>query len=811
MKRISSFYLLLFVIAIACTSCNFNKINYPKESAVFGLASPVVLEKVQTDILMSDYFKDVSLIDSVSVPDALKAKLSKDKKILSLTPSDVNNIPVFSDLRVWIKGFPYSIPAKRSLKIARKYLFDPSGNTYKSVQLAGDFNSWNPKSTELEFKDGLWQIELTLNPGRYCYQVVADNKWMLDPANKEKADNNIGGVNSVMTIQDEFSEKAPVLFTEKEKLKKIIIGFDNAPDEIFIYWQNYRLTNKMIKKEGSTYIFNIPSDARKFERSFIRVWAYNKFGISNDLLIPLHKTNIINRPSLLKRDDKQSLLLYFLMVDRFNNGNKKNDKPVKDPEVSPKANYWGGDLAGITQKLKDGYFTRLGINSLWISPISQNPYEAYVEFPAPHRKYSGYHGYWPISSVNVDTRFGTPDEMKQLVTEAHFRGINIIMDYVSHHVHVKHPIYQMHPDWFTHLNLPDGRKNIRIWDEQRLTTWFDTFLPTLDFNRSQVVEMESDSAMYWVDNYDIDGFRHDATKHIPEVFWRRLTQKVKKVETEEKKNIYQIGETFGSRELIASYINSGELDAQFDFNLYFDARSAFAVDRESFVKLMSSMQESFDYFGYHNLMGNITGNHDLPRFISLASGSLAFNEDDKEAGWKRDIVVKDASGYKKLSMLTAFIMTIPGVPVIYYGDEIGMPGAGDPDNRRPMKFNNLTNHETDVKETTQKLVELRRMDLPLIYGDTKFLLVTDKTFAYARTYFNDITIVAFNKDSSPQTLRFKIPKRFVRQPLLSQFNSNWKIKDDVITMELKPYSFEIITGSKIQKEEKNISNRKHSL
>ena len=117
--------------------------------------------------------------------------------------------------------------------------------------------------------------------------------------------------------------------------------------------------------------------------------------------------------------------------------------------------------------------------------------------------------------------------MKQFVTEAHYQGINIIMDYVSHHVHMKHPLYKLHPDWITKLDLPDGRKNIRLWDEQRLTTWFDTFLPTLDFNRPQVVEMESDSAMYWVENYDMDGFRHDATKHVPEAFWRRLTQKVK--------------------------------------------------------------------------------------------------------------------------------------------------------------------------------------------------------------------------------------------------------------------------------------------
>ena len=89
-------------------------------------------------------------------------------------------------------------------------------------------------------------------------------------------------------------------------------------------------------------------------------------------------------------------------------------------------------------------------------------------------------------------------------------------------------------------------------------------------------------------------------------------------------------------------------------------------------------------------MGNITGNQDMARVISYASQALSTKEDEKEAGWKRDIEVKDTVGYKKLSLLTAFVTTLPGVPIIYYGDEIGMPGAGDPDNRRMMRFDGLT-------------------------------------------------------------------------------------------------------------------------
>ena len=103
----------------------------------------------------------------------------------------------------------------------------------------------------------------------------------------------------------------------------------------------------------------------------------------------------------------------------------------------------------------------------------------------------------------------------------------------------------------------------QLWDEQRLTTWFDTFMPTLDLERPEVYQTMTDSAVWWVENTNIDGFRHDATKHIPEVFWRTLTHKVR---SKQRQPLFQIGETYGAPELIRGYLSNGMLDAQFDFN-----------------------------------------------------------------------------------------------------------------------------------------------------------------------------------------------------------------------------------------------------
>jgi cyclomaltodextrinase len=125
-------------------------------------------------------------------------------------------------------------------------------------------------------------------------------------------------------------------------------------------------------------------------------------------------------------------------------------------------------------------------------------------------------------------------------------------------------------------------------------------------------------------------FGHDASKHIDLLFWRELTKKVK---SNVSRPIFQIGETYGSRELVNSYVSTGMLDGQFDFNVYDDAVQTFARDEVPFSRLANSITESISWFGDHNLMGYISGNQDRARFISYADGSVKFNEDAKLAGW----------------------------------------------------------------------------------------------------------------------------------------------------------------------------------
>ncbi|HPT10564.1 MAG TPA: alpha-amylase family glycosyl hydrolase, partial [Bacteroidales bacterium] len=629
--------------------------------------------------------------------------------------------------------------------------------------------------------------------GRYQYKLLLDGKMVGDRTNPDSVYNNNGGYNSLLTIGNLNPSGLPVLFTKEADGRKAVIGMTNQADSVFVLWENHLLDKTFWRRDSAGIAITIPQKAKEYDRSFLRVYAYNSSGISNQVLIPVQKGKVLTNAGKLTRSDREAMIMYFLMVDRFRNGNPDNDKPIKDPEIDPRVNYQGGDLAGITLAIEDGYFSNLGVNTLWISPITQNPRGGYVEYPAPHRKFSGYHGYWPITLSTIDTRFGNPEALQRLVAEAHRKGINVVLDFVAHHVHQEYPVLKAHPDWITSVDLPGNRKNIRLFDEQRLTTWFDIFLPTFNLTVPEAAAMVSDSATFWIKEYHIDGFRHDAAKHVPESFWRMLTQKLnQQVTVPEGRQIYQIGETFGSRELIGSYINPGMLDAQFEFNLYWDAKNTFAIDNTSFRDLNYSLQQSFAYFGEHNLMGNITGNQDMSRFISYADGALSFTEDDHDAGWNRSIEVKDTVGYRRLAMLQAFNMTIPGIPVIYYGDEFGMAGANDPDNRRMMKFDSLNPHEVYLKSIVSKLTRLRNQNLALTYGDFTTLKVTDRIFIYMRSYFDKTVLIIFNKDRSSRKIEFTIPERYASSSFIAQFGNAFNNENGKFSMTLPGNSFEVI-------------------
>jgi glycosidase len=768
----------LAILLIGLSSCEKkSKVQFNDTGLIIGNASPLLINPDSTYVNLEDYVLDLTKIDSISVPTGLTQ--NRDGRNLSLTGEMKSTI---ASLQLWSGGVSYAIPLQ---KINKKAVTLTYSGKAKAVKTKGEFNAWNAAASEFKNEGGMFTLSLLLNPGNYQYLFVVDGKEIRDPSNNDSIDNGAGGWNSLLKIERPDAKKLPYLTTYKTSGQSITLQLSNPATEVTAYWKNFSLP---VVQKKDQLIIPIPDQAKTEARSHVRVWAANETGISNDVLIPLQNGEVVLDAAALTRQDKEAQILYFMMIDRFNNGKKGNDEPVKDPNILPKANYYGGDIAGVTQKIKDGYFKKLGVNTIWLSPISQNPKGAYGKYIDPPTTFSGYHGYWPVSLQQIDYRFGSKSELEELLNEAHAQNMNVILDYVAHHVHQEHPLVKLKPEWFTPLYLPDGTINTERWDDQRLTTWFDVFMPTLDLRKPEVVGPMTDTALFWLEKYELDGFRHDASKHIDLLFWRELTKKVK---SKVKRPIYQIGETYGSRELVNSYVNTGMLDAQFDFNVYDDAVNAFARDEVPFTRLSNSLTESMSWFGDHNLMGNITGNQDRARFISYADGSVRFDEDAKKAGWKRKIEIKDTVAYAKLQSLTAFMMTIPGIPVIYYGDEIGDTGGNDPDNRRMMRFENLSDQEQLNRATTEKLVHLRRNSMALLFGDFNWLTTSDNIMLYRRSYFQDQVWVVFNKSAEVQ----KIDIGEVPASAKTNFTGKIEFENKKATLTLNPHSFEILTSS----------------
>lgn len=748
----------LFVI-LAFSACKEKNISHVQKEW-FGVAMPQWLTGDTTILYVSDYFYKDGKFDSLQALEGLKVIRHPDSSWFKVIRTDREK-HLFG-LNFYKNGDVYQLVLKNRPTYRHTFRLK-STKPHKSVSVKGDFNGWSSAAHPLkDLGNAEYEVSVNMAPGEYGYQFVADGNSFLDPANPETRSNGMGGANSLLKAR--LEEPNLYLFTEEFKEDEITIGFSGKAGPILALWENQPLKAEI---RDNKIIIKIPKSAGLQKRSFIRIYAANQFGHANDVLIPLESGKPLMEGKFTDRSDIERTVMYFVMVDRFFDGDRSNNHPLKDPTVLPKANYQGGDLRGILTQLKNGYFNDLGVNALWISPISRNPDNAWGQFKDPDTRFSGYHGYWPVSSSQVDYRFGDAEVLKQLLDEAHNRGISVYLDYVANHVHKDHPVYQKHPEWATSLYLPDGSLNTERWDDYRLTTWFDTFMPTLDLENQYVAEYMSDSALFWMRNYDFDGFRHDATKHIPESFWRIVTRKMKLTAAEKgRSRFYQIGETYGNPELISGYLGSGLLDAQFDFTLYDDMLPAFAYGESSFAPLINEQMRSLNYYGYHHLMGNISGNQDKPRFISYADGQLPRNlqgNEYKRMGWKDAIKgVANDTAYKRMWMMQSYLLTIPGIPVIYYGDEIGMAGAGDPDNRRMMKFEGLSAPEAQLKNHVKTLSEMRSKYLSLVYGDFKIEHSSDMVMAYSRRYFNEMAIVCINKSNVSEKVTIKLPKGFSR-------------------------------------------------
>lgn len=598
----------------------------------------------------------------------------------------------------------------------------PPGEAPAAVSAAGDWNGWKEGATPLlrDGQSGRYLATLPLARGRYAYKLVVDGAWREDPSAAARRADPFGGFNSILCAGE--PAEPPRLLPLPEEARA-----DGGVTLRFRALHDAPLAGGALARDGAAPVAaTVEAGALRFDlpeppAGWLGVQAWDGAGA---LAVPHVRFAGDTAENPLAR------VLYFAFIDRFVNGRADNDEPVPEPRLDPAANFRGGDLDGLAWALDDGYFDRLGVTAIWISPPFPNARKAYKDALPPHRLFSGYHGYWPLTLDGVDPRFGTAATLKRIVDRGRTRGIDILLDAVFKHVHAESPLLAAQPDWFGKAELPDGRRNIRLYDEHPLTTWFDEFLPAFDFGHPGARAHLAAAGVALLERYGCAGFRLDAVKHIPVDFFGELRTALRAAGREP----LLLGETIADRATIARYIGPDLLDGQFDFPLYHAIVPALASETTGMDALLAECDESARGYPPGAVMSTLLGNHDFPRFLAFADEDLPANDEGRERAFERPPVKVDReSSHDKLRLAFALLFSLRGVPLLYYGDEVGMTGAGDPDNRRMFEGPKpRTKQAARTFERVARLAEMRRGNPALVDGIFAPLSAARERMAFLR-------------------------------------------------------------------------------
>jgi len=479
--------------------------------------------------------------------------------------------------------------------------------------------------------------------------------------------------------------------------------------------------------------------------------------------------------------DWKDAVMYFVMVDRFHNSDGQVD-PV--PEASggeaawgPSGQYEGGDLSGLTSKLP--YLEDLGISTIWVSaPYNNREYAGASMDPGndPHL-YSGYHGYWPSPldvdysdpaqpspTPTVESRIGSSDDLHNLVDGAHGIGMMVLFDYVMNHVDLDSELYQAHNDWFYQ---EDGRFRLcgpeNLWDDDfyGVRCAFTDYLPPFDFSNEAARAWSIDDAMWWAQEYNIDGYRLDAIKHVPLNWLTDLRARLNaSYDNPNGGRFYLVGETFDyfNRDLLRRFVEPDTmLDGQFDFPFKKELCEAVFHDGGNLGNFSNWMDGNDGFYGANAIMTTWIGNHDIPRAIHFANREFGCTDGSNTGnGWTDRYNQPQApEPYERLGVAFAVMMTNPGIPLIYYGDELGLAGGGDPDNRRMMPWADLNAHQSALRERLSKLGKIRAENKALSRGTRMKIHADQHTWVYRMGGCDGLKsiTVAINKADGPNTVQ----------------------------------------------------------
>lgn len=458
--------------------------------------------------------------------------------------------------------------------------------------------------------------------------------------------------------------------------------------------------------------------------------------------------------------DWRDSVIYFVFVDRFNDGDPTNNGSAI-PGVDGPGQYKGGDWAGVKKKIDDGYFNDLGVNTLWLTVPLQNADEyAGAGVGGDTHKYSSYHGYWPLDPSKPEKRFGTLAELKALVDAAHTKKLKILFDYAMVHVHKDAQVYKDNPSWFHATGCICG-SSACPWDSTGDRCWFTDYLPHWNYTNSAARDYSVGNAIQWVKDTGADGFRLDAIKHVDGTWLTSLRSRIQsevvaKMPTPQR--FYMVGETydFSNRDYLRSFVDpSTKLDGQFDFPLRLKIVQSVLMRQKPMSDLSGFMDSNDNFYGPSAIMSTWVGNHDLGRAIHLAEDTPMWSDpysDGKDRSWvNQPGLPSSKSAFERLANAFAVIFTNKGAPLVYYGDEIGLPGAGDPDNRRFMQWTGWSANQTWLRDRVKALLTVRADHPALRRGTRSTLTANNDLWVFKMSTAGDEVYVAINRGDSAQT------------------------------------------------------------
>jgi len=457
-------------------------------------------------------------------------------------------------------------------------------------------------------------------------------------------------------------------------------------------------------------------------------------------------------------------VIYLIMPDRFANGDPSNDEPEEFPgshnRAKPRA-WHGGDLRGVREHV--GYLKELGVTTLWLTPVVKNG------------AMQDYHGYGAVDLYAVDPHLGTLAEYKELAEELRKQRMKLFFDAVPNHVGPSHPWVRKppQPEWFhgsleNHLNSSSPVKNsfygktaggaiandpFETLSDPHATEsmrsnltdgWFFGVLPDLNTENPAVAKYLLQNAMWWVESAGLDGLRVDTFPYVSRSFWAQWHAGLRRVYP----NLSTIGEVFHPDPVVTSFFAGGRkqwdgvdtgLSTVFDFPLFFAIRDVLL--RGAPAGRLTNVLRQDGLYPHADWLVPFFANHDVARMAS-------------ETG----------SSPEKLLSAFALTLTLRGIPELYYGDEIGLVGGGDPDNRRDFPggwkedTRNAFTQEGRTAEqqglfaAVQKLLRLRREHSALRTGRLFHLWSDDESYVFLRRADDERVVVAFNNSAKQRTL-----------------------------------------------------------